>query len=418
MKFVKNSKERAQNSERRRFLDMITRAGVSTALLKASPFAAGIFASRHAMAQDTNKRAVFMYLPNGAPNGHWMPSSASNMNTATRPYGEASITKGTHQGKTAANFCEFREVNMGKGGHGNTHNSMAAYADHTSNTLDTTIANENFPTSIYKIIRAGVQVGGGPSFCKEAGQQATHPKSKPQDFYKTIFSGTPPSANTDDSYKRVMEMNRLALNNLQRKLGVDEYQRFETHLDSLNEIERSLDAANQPMELGEECKTPSIFDPSSAHIIDEGKAIGDILVAALKCGLTNVATVMISDDQAGWLAGERGLPYGLTNMGLNHHNYSHSGNDTNTANMVALLSEIPAYFIKRLAEETGPDGSSLIDTTVFVQVTDMGDPNHGLAKAPFIAASNMSGFGYRTGGGSHVDFMGGLPARMGLAGDL
>ncbi|HEY7774776.1 MAG TPA: DUF1552 domain-containing protein [Marinagarivorans sp.] len=417
MKFVKNSKERAQNRERRRFLDMIARAGVSTALLKASPFAAGIFASRHAMAQGTNKRAVFMYLPNGAPNGLWMPSSASSMNIATRPYAQAAVTKGMHQGKTAADFCEFREVNMGNGGHGNTHNSMAAYAGSNANTLDTTIANENFPTSIYKIIRAGVQVGGGPSFCREAGQQATHPKRTPEEFYQTIFSGTPPANNSDDSYKRVMEMNRLALSNLQRKLGVDEYERFDTHLASLNEIERSLDAANQPMELGDECKTPGFFE-TTGHIIEDGKAIGDIVVAALKCGLTNVATIMNSDDQAGWLAGERGLEWGLTNMGLNHHNYSHSGNDTNTANMVALLSEIPAHFIKRLAEETGPDGLPLIDTTVFVQVTDMGDPNHGLASAPFIAASNMSGFGYGTGGGSHTDFMGSLPSRMGLAGDL
>lgn len=418
MKYVKNLSERAANQDRRRFLDMIGRAGVSTALLKASPFAAGIFASRYAMAQDINKRAIFMYLPNGAPNGKWMPSSARNMNLSTRPFGEEMVSKGPHAGKYAADFCGFREVNMGNGGHGNTHNSMAAYAGNNNDTLDSTLAAENFSTSIYRTIRAGVQTGGGPSFCKEAGQQATHPKSSAQDFYKTIFSGTPPTANVDDSYKRVMQMNRYALNNLQRKLGLDEYERFETHLESLDEIERALDAKNQPQDVGEECKTPSIYDPSSGHIVDEGKAISDIIVAAMKCGLTNVSTIMVSDDQAGWLAGERGLEFGLTNMGLNHHNYSHSGNDTNTANMVGILTEIPAYLVRRLAEETGPDGSPLIDTTVFVQVTDMGDGNHGLASAPFIAASNMTGFGYSTGGGSHATFMGDLPSRMGLRGDL
>jgi hypothetical protein len=418
MKFVKNSKPRAHNRERRRFLDMLSRAGVSSALLKASPLAAGIFASRYAMAQNTNKRVIFMYLPNGAPNGLWLPTSPTAMNVSTRPFGQATIDKGVYQGQLASDFCEFREVDMGNGGHGNTHNSMGAYAGNNDDTLDSTLATENFPTSIYKIIRAGVQVGGGPSFCKEAGQQATHPKSTPAEFYNTIFSGTPPSNNSDDSYKRAIDMNRLALSNLQRKLGVDEYQRFETHLASLDEIERSLAAANQPQDLGEECKTPAIFDASSKHIVDDGKAISDIVVAAVKCGLTNVATIMVSDDQAGWLAGDRGLPYNLTNMNLNHHNYSHSGNDTNTANMVGILTEIPAYLVKRLAEEIGPDGLPLIDTTVFVQVTDMGDGNHGLADAPFIAASNMSGFGYRIAGGTHQDFMGSLPSRMGLLGDL
>lgn len=417
MKFIKNCSERSANLERRRFLDMIGRTGVSTALLKASPFAAGVFASRFAQAAGNDKHAIFMYLPNGAPNGLWMPKSATEMNISTRAFAEERVSKGSHQGKLASEFCEFREVNMGSGGHGNTHKSMGTYSDN-SDTLDTVLAEENFPTSIYKVLRAGVQVGGGPSFCKEAGQQATHPKLSATEFYKTIFTGTPPTANQDDSYKRVMEINRKALDAIQKKLGVDEYERFDTHLASLNEIERALDAQNQPQDVSDECKTPTIADSASGHIVDDGKAISDIVVAALKCGLTNVATIMVSDDQAGWLAGDRGPAFGLRDSGLNHHNYSHSGNDTNTANMVSLITEIPAYLVRRLAEENGPDGTSLIDSTVFVQVTDMGDGDHGLADAPFIAASNMSGFGYSTGGGNHQTFMGDLPSRMGLAGSL
>ena len=183
-KYVKNLSQRSTNLERRKFLDMIGRAGVSTALLKASPFAAGIFASRHAMAADINKRVIFMYLPNGAPTGKWMPSSAGNMNLSTRPFAQETVSKGAHMGKTAADFCGFHEVNMGQGGHGNTHKSMGTYSDKAANTLDGVLANENFATSIYKTIRAGVQVGGGPSFCKEAGQQATHRKAARRIFIK------------------------------------------------------------------------------------------------------------------------------------------------------------------------------------------------------------------------------------------
>lgn len=407
MRYFKNNKERSHNRERRRFLDMIARAGVSTSLLKASPFAAGIFASRYASAQTSmNKRVVFMYLPNGSPNGLWMPRSQTEMNLCTRAYAPV------------AQYCEFRELGMARGGHGTTHNSMAAYGNaNTRDTLDSTLASENFPTSPYRIVRAGVQGNGGPSFCREAGQQATHTDGADR-LYQSLFSGTPPPNNNDDSYKRVVQMGRYALSSLQRKLGVDEYDRFNAHLESLDAIERNLEAANSPSDLGEACTTPAIFANETGHIIDEGKAASDIVVAALKCGLTNVATIMLSDDQAGWLAHERGLPYNLTNTNLNHHNYAHSGNDTNTGNMVALLSEIPAYFIDQLAKTEGPDGDSLINSTVFVQVTDMGDGNHGLADAPFIVASGMSGFGYGTGGGSHQDFMASLPSRMGLAGVL
>lgn len=409
MRYIQNRKERAHNKERRRFLDMVSRAGVSTALLKACPLAMGIFASRFATAAEaTNKRVVFMYLPNGAPNGMWMPSSMSEMKIASRPY------------KSVAQYIEFNELEMGSNsGHGTTHNSMGAFGSaNTNDTLDSTLASENFPTSPYRIIRAGVQNAGGPSFTREAGQSATHTNG-PAALYEAIFNGTPPPSNNDDSYKRALQMNRYALQNLQNKLGVAEYQRFETHMESLDEIERSIAAASMPKDTGEECSNPTAFNYDSGHFVDEGKASSDIVVAALKCGLTNVATIMLSDDQAGWKAGTRGDPYGLTNYGLNHHNYSHSGNDTNTANMVGMLSEIPAYFIEQLTKEIGPDGQPLINTTVFVQVTDMGDGNHGSSNAPFLAASGMSGFGFKTGGsGRHQDWLAGLPARMGLAGDI
>lgn len=407
-RYIKNGKTRAHNQQRRQFLDMIAKTGVSSALLKASPFAAGIFASRQAMAEDVNKRVVFMYLPNGAPNALWMPNAIDDMNIATRPYAPV------------AQYCEFNEVDMRIGGHGNTYNTMACYngAQDLDNTLDVTLARENFPTSIRKTIRAGIQIGAAPSYCKEAGQYAPHSKMTPAELYQDIFSGEAPVSVNDETYKSAFEINRMALDSLKKKLGVDEYQRFSIHLESLNSIEREIAAANEPKDTGEECISPAISDSSSGHIVDEGKAISDIVVAALKCGITNVATLMVSDDQAGWFAGERGFEYGLTRTDLNHHNYNHSGNDTNTANMVGILSEIPAYFIEQLTQQNGPDGMPLIDSTVFVQVTDMGDGDHGLRKAPFIAASNMSGFGFGTKRGDHLDFMSELPSRMGLRGEV
>ena len=55
------------NQERRKFLDMLGKAGVSTSILKASTIAGGIFASRYAEAQENNRKIIFIYLPDGAP---------------------------------------------------------------------------------------------------------------------------------------------------------------------------------------------------------------------------------------------------------------------------------------------------------------------------------------------------------------
>ncbi len=403
MKLVKNNRERHLNKERRRFLDMVSKAGVSTALLKAVPLAAGVFASRYATAQDaTNKRVVFMYLPNGAPNGMWMPGSATRMNISTEPY------------LPVASVCEFHEVNMAAGGHGDTWKSMGTYMGQSTDTLDAHLSR-NFPTAPYRIVRAGVQSTGQVFFTKESGQQAAHTDG-PARLYSTYFDGTPPVNNLDESYKRVFSMSRTALATLQKKLGVEEYRRFDSHLDSLQEIERRIEAANMPKEVGEECQNPAVSSAAADHFIDEAKIVADIVIATLKCGLTNTSTIMLSNDQAGWLP--LGRVDGVQN-GLNHHNVAHSGNDNTTARVTGLLSQVPAYFIDQLMKTDGPDGQKLIDTTLFVQVTDMGDGNHGLANAPFLFASKLPGFGtFKTGGGSHKNFMQSIPDRIGLLGTV
>ena len=263
-----------------------------------------------------------------------------------------------------------------------------------------------------------MQSAGGELFTKEAGQGASNIDG-PEKLYKALFNGAAPPSNADDSYTRVFQMSQNALVSLRKKLSTEEYQRIQTHQESLSAIEARIKAASTPVEVGAECKSPSVFpttppEGKKPHIVDEGKAVSDIIIAALKCGLTNVATIQLSTDQAGWFPQGR-----VPNVqdSLNHHNFSHSGNDLNTANVVGLLSEVPAYFIEQLVKTKGPDGQALIDTTVFVQVTDMGDGNHNLGQAPFICASRMAGFSpKRTKMGSHKAFMQSVIDRVGLPG--
>ena len=90
---------------RRKFLEMVGKAGLSTNLLRASPLVAGIMANRFAHAQDgANKRVVFLFFPGGAPNGSWMPSGIGSMNQCTMPYAPV------------AEYCNFYSTEMGPGG--------------------------------------------------------------------------------------------------------------------------------------------------------------------------------------------------------------------------------------------------------------------------------------------------------------
>ena len=398
-------KKRSINTERRRFLETLSKASVSTALLKMSPILAGAFSSQYALAQGgPNKRCAFMYLPNGAPNGMWLPGSQTNMNLSTAAYADV------------ADVTQFREVNMGQGGHGTTFRSMGSYEYQAQNTIDYYVA-ENFPLANFKLVRAGVQAAGQEYFTREAGQQAAHIDG-PERTFQALFNGSPAPISGDNTYQDVFAMTQKALNSVRSKLGVEERQRLESHLASVEEIERRVaNAATAPQDQGEACTSPEVFDGANGNIIDEGKMSCDIVVAAMACGLTNVATIQLSNDQAEWFHG--GRVDGIQDT-LSHHNVSHSGNEMNTGLMVRLLSEVPAYFIGRLKEVTGPDGAPLIDSTLFVQVSDMGDGNHGLSSAPFLMASNLPGFGgfAATGGGNHKSFMEQVPNVLNLPATL
>jgi len=54
---------------RRDFLAMLSKAGVTGALVRAAPLVGGLMATRHAHAQGRMQRVVFVYTPNGAPTG-------------------------------------------------------------------------------------------------------------------------------------------------------------------------------------------------------------------------------------------------------------------------------------------------------------------------------------------------------------
>ena len=106
MPYVKNSKLRGVNRERRKFLDFITKAGFSSAMLKSSPLIMSALSSRYIHAANGgNKRAVFMFLGDGSPPNNWLPKSADEMALSTVPYG-ASDAPGI-KAYDVANYCHF-----------------------------------------------------------------------------------------------------------------------------------------------------------------------------------------------------------------------------------------------------------------------------------------------------------------------
>src|ERR1041385_8064185 len=112
-----------------------------------------------------------------------------------------------------------------------------------------------------------------------------------------------------------------------------------------------------------------------------------MLVTALACGMTNVASIQwthtVSPLVMSWL--------GITD---GHHSLSHS-DDSNTAGVASYVkaerwyTEQFAYFIEQLKATPEPDGSgTLFDTTLVVWCKELGDGRlHDCLSVPFVLTS-------------------------------
>ncbi len=424
MKYVKNQKQRGIDKERRRFLDMVGRTGISSAILRSSPLVMGALSTRYAQAASgAGKRMVFMYLPDGSPPGHWLPSSVSNMNTATAPYGSGAPGI---QGYDIAKYCKFYEVNNSWNEHGQTFKCMGNRSFHAGqymNTLDTQIAKKNFFPSQFDIVRVGVRKQA-VGFSIEGGEAASFING-PTKAYNDIFNGVKVNSN-DKTYEKVFAMNAAAIDSIKNKLGSDERERLTVHLEAMEKIENDLMKAAEGDSSPEACEANP--PGQGGEFIEECMQVCDVVIAALKCGLTNVASIMLSDNQAEWeIPAETralmNLPVGTPQT---YHSSNHSIGQIGLKGLgqfLSVISQVPAYFIYKLSTETAPGESApLIDSTLFCQICDMGYGDHTAGGAPWILASNSSEFGMggfsNRGYGTNTQLLESIPGRLGLDGAL
>lgn len=191
----------------------------------------------------------------------------------------------------------------------------------------------------------------------------------------------------------------------QRKLGYQDKQTLEKHLQSIRELETRLDATSA---FGEACQQPEVDLPGGSFQQNDqypatGRAQMDMLVMALACDMTRVASLQwsrsVSNVQHNW------VPLRL-NEG--HHDLSHY--DDNNADAQADLLEINKWYSEQFAYMLGLMDSiqegegTLLDNSVVVWVNELGKGNsHTRRDIPFMLAGSARGY-FNTG--RHIDFGG------------
>lgn len=352
--------------QRREFLKFIGKAGVSLPLLQASGLGAGLLLGRQAMAADVDmRRIIFVYIPDGTPLGagySYTPTSDLTLNTCSAPL------------ESVKNQCVFLsgvEI-VGGGGHGNSQRVLGAFADGVTGTIDLVLGDVIGATSPIASLRLGVRTRNLDPVSARGFAGVTDYQDNPQTAFEKLFGGgvdTSPIGSKRD--KKMLDINNAALEKLKTKLGSYELERLQQHEAAIAKLKSDIElAAANSAPVG--CTDP-LFNPDglSAEQVDTEFSNlfalqTDNAIMALKCNLTRVVTIQMGTHQS---------DFAVTGLSGDYHSSIHSGDLDYYASYRTYFSARMAHLISRLVEEDDPAGGKMIDSTLVVQVTDMGDGN-------------------------------------------
>jgi len=194
------------------------------------------------------------------------------------------------------------------------------------------------------------------------------------------------------------------------RLGTADRARLQDHLDKIRDIEASL---VPPVDPPVSCVPPTKIDTSGynpqsglnsaddgsvrdtqtdASIPTVGKFMMDMIVMAMACDRTSVATLQWSDTEA-----KHTFPW--LSLADHHHFYQHDGGfrAAECEKIATWYSEQHKYLIEKMqAQVMGPDNRTLLDDSVVLFGSEIQKPDsHAVTNIPLVLAGN--GGGMRTG---------------------
>ncbi len=221
---------------------------------------------------------------------------------------------------------------------------------------------------------------------------------EPRKMYQRLFS-----TQAIDRHREITSLVLEDAHSLQKDLGKADRDKFAEFFDSIRAIEVQMDRLER---MKSDLAQVDFEEPTEAYL-PRGEYIrlmGDLMIAALQVGLTNVATFMVGPER--W-----DTPYmfdGLFDKPRSHHHMSH-----NQTKMIDDLLKVDqfhmqqfAYLVERMRDIQEANGASLLDNTLFTYGSGLGDGStHQYNDLPIIVA----GGGERMKTGQHINMQEGTP---------
>ena len=186
---------------------------------------------------------------------------------------------------------------------------------------------------------------------------------------------------------------------LQRDLNKRDQHKFEEYFDGIRSLELQIERLEA---MRDEIKSANIGIPADS-LLPRGeyiRAMGDIMVAALQTGLTNVATLMIGPER--W--DTPNSFESLFDKPMSHHKMTHSPQKyiNELLQIDKFYMQQYVYICQRMNSIIEHDGSTLLDNTIFTYGSGLGDgTTHQYNDLPILVAGGEH-LGIKQGQHIHV----------------
>lgn len=264
-------------------------------------------------------------------------------------------------------------------------------------------------------VRARGADGNGSSCVSWSGDRAPVTSERdPEKLFETLFAGSAP-AGPDPEFVKLRRKKQSILDyvgkSLERQsshLGIEDRHKLQLHLEAVRGIERQLDA----LQTAPACEAPPGVNPVDWEAAETFPSYVDtqldLMVAAMACDMTRVATFVISDSSAY----DTYFPFldiaqaGIEFPTRHQHDIAHRPGENNRDKIEVEKWHMTKFrhLLERLS--TTPEGEgTMLDNTCIFWMNSMNDGfSHTVVNLPIIIACGAN-IPIRTGG-RLMDFSG------------
>lgn len=248
-----------------------------------------------------------------------------------------------------------------------------------------------------------------------AARQPILAQPDPVAAFDALFQGVVPAGAAEEpAAARARALRRSILDGtadmvkvFQKRMGARDRQTLEAHLEHLRALEQKVEKLSVPMVPG--CEVPQVA-PGAGTADVVAPAHVDLLVAALRCGLTNVGALEIGDVETPWLNPPLASPD--ANAHTLHHLSSSAGeagfDAARRADWVATMIQNRQWRMTQLARlldalKAVPEGEgTMLDHTLVLWTSEFSNGGaHSAADIPVLLAGGSSA---QLRMGRHLDF--------------